>query len=182
MTRLILLDRDGVINVDSPDHIKDVDEWVPLPGSIDAIVELKRKGYLVAVCTNQSGIGRGIVSPAGLARIHTRLESLLGERGARLDGLRFCPHRPDCGCRCRKPEPGMLIDTLSDLGVDAADALFVGDSLRDVKAAIAAGCRPVLVRSGNGAAAEAEARALGVDWVADDLAAVAAALPEVGGC
>ncbi|HEX7034683.1 MAG TPA: D-glycero-beta-D-manno-heptose 1,7-bisphosphate 7-phosphatase [Pseudomonadales bacterium] len=173
MTRLILLDRDGVINADSPDYIKDVDEWVPLPGALEAIAALKQSGFLVAVCTNQSGIGRGIVAPAALERIHRRLAERLAELGVRLDGLRYCPHRPEEDCPCRKPRPGMLLESMQALGVGPDETLFVGDDVRDVEAARAAGCRSALVLCGRGRAAEAEARALGVDWVEEDLAAVA---------
>lgn len=173
MTRLILLDRDGVINHDSPDCIKHVDEWVPVPGAIEAIAALKRARFLVGVCTNQAGLARGLITSAALAAIHDRLRRLLAAEGVALDDLRYCPHAPEAGCDCRKPRPGMLEAAMEALGVAAADTLFVGDAVRDMQAAIAAGCRPVLVRTGGGAAAEPAARALGVDWVADDLAAVA---------
>ncbi len=121
MTRLILLDRDGVINYDSPDFIKDVHEWEPIPGALDAIAALKASGYLVAVCTNQSGVGRGLLSEAALGRIHQCLAQALAARGAALDGLYHCPHVPADGCACRKPRPGMLTAAMKDLGV-AADA------------------------------------------------------------
>lgn len=182
MTRLILLDRDGVINADSPDYIKDVDEWVPLPGALDAIARLKRGGFLVGVCTNQSGIGRGIIAPEALERIHQRLHEELSARGVRLDDLRYCPHRPDVHCRCRKPQPGMLLDSMQALGVTPQQTLFVGDNLRDVEAAHAAGCRAALVRTGRGRAAEREARALGVALVEDDLATLAGRLLEGTPC
>ena len=182
MTRLILLDRDGVINLESPDYIKDVDEWVPIPGSIDAIAKLKRAGYHVAVCTNQSGVGRGIVTPAALDRIHARLHALLAEGGVALDGLSYCPHHPDANCDCRKPRPGMLCRTMQALGITGAETVFVGDAIRDVEAALAAGCHPVLVRTGGGARVERQARALGVEQVADDLAAYARTLLESASC
>jgi D-glycero-D-manno-heptose 1,7-bisphosphate phosphatase len=176
MTRLILLDRDGVINFDSPDYIKDADEWRPIPGSLDAIAELKHAGYLVAVCTNQAGVGRGIFSLAELDRIHGRMVSELAARGVVLDSLRYCPHHPAAGCECRKPRPGMLTDTMALLGVSAADTVYVGDNLEDVAAAQAAGCRAALVRTGSGAAVEQAARAMNVCCVADDLAAFVRAL------
>jgi len=182
MTRLILLDRDGVINYDSPHYIKDVDEWVPIPGAIDAVAALKRGGYMVAVCSNQSGVGRGLLTMPALKGIHAKLHALLRERGVSLDVLDYCPHHPDEGCDCRKPRPGMLIRTMQALGVDPEETLFVGDAIRDVEAALAAGCRPVLVRSAGGAAVEAEARQLGVDWIEDDLAAVARTLLEDDPC
>lgn len=173
MARLILLDRDGVLNADSPDFVRDVGDWRPLPGALDAVARLKRAGLLVGVCSNQSGIARGIVSEAALARIHGRLASELDHRGTALDTLRYCPHGPDDGCRCRKPAPGMLVDAMAELGVSPAETVFVGDSIRDVEAARAAGCRAALVRTGNGSAAEPAARDLGVIWVGDDLAAFA---------
>jgi D-glycero-D-manno-heptose 1,7-bisphosphate phosphatase len=176
MTRLILLDRDGVINYDSPDYIKDAAEWLPIPGSLEAIAQLKVEGLKVAVCTNQAGIGRGILSHDALLRIHAKLAVQLAEHGVALDALEYCPHHPDDGCRCRKPSPGMLLDVMAALGEEAADTLYVGDSLRDVQAAQAAGCAAALVRTGRGAAAEAAARELGVALVHDDLASLVRAL------
>jgi D-glycero-D-manno-heptose 1,7-bisphosphate phosphatase len=182
MTRLILLDRDGVINLDSPRYIKDVEEWLPIPGALDAIARLKAAGYLVAVCTNQAGVGRGILSTDALTRIHARLRQELAGRGAVLDDLRYCPHPPDAGCECRKPRPGMLIGAMETLGATPDETVFVGDSIRDVEAAQAAGCRVALVRTGGGADAEEQARSMGVDWVEDDLAAVARTLIGAGSC
>lgn len=173
MTRLILLDRDGVLNFDSPDYIKDADEWQEIPGSLDAVALLKRAGLRVAVCTNQAGIGRGLLSERALARIHARLEQALAARGVGLDALRYCPHHPDAKCRCRKPQPGMLIDTMTELAVAPADTIFVGDAIRDVEAAHAAGCHAALVRTGHGASVEAIASGMGLVWVGDDLAAFA---------
>lgn len=169
MARLILLDRDGVINYDSPDYIRDADQWIPIPGSLEAIAALKQTGYLVAVCTNQAGVGRGLMSRAALDRIHERMAATLAGLGVVLDGLRFCPHRPEDDCTCRKPRPGMLSATMDDLGVPPSRAVYVGDTLKDVQAAQAAGCRAVLVRTGHGAEVEGRARRMGVDWVADDL-------------
>jgi D-glycero-D-manno-heptose 1,7-bisphosphate phosphatase len=173
MTRLILLDRDGVINVDTPDYIKAPHEWEPLPGALDAIAALKRAHYRLAVCTNQSGIGRGLFSDEDLSRVHAKLAVQLAARGVALDAIRYCPHDPDAGCLCRKPRPGMLLATLEEFAIPPSEAIFIGDSLRDIEAAHAAGCAAGLVRTGNGALAEADARALGVNWVGDDLAAFA---------
>jgi D-glycero-D-manno-heptose 1,7-bisphosphate phosphatase len=172
MTRLILLDRDGVINYDSPDYIKDADEWLPIPGSLEAIAALKGAGFKVAVCTNQAGIGRGLLTREALMRIHAKLATSLADHGVILDALVFCPHHPDEACRCRKPNPGMLIDVMSRLGAEPVDTLYVGDSLRDVQAARAAGCAAALVRTGHGASTEAAARRLGVECIGDDLAAL----------
>ncbi len=183
MTRLILLDRDGVINYDSPDYVKDVHEWTPIPGSLDAIARLKQAGCLVAVCSNQSGVGRGILSEQALERIHARMRSELADRGARLDALYYCPHRPEDGCRCRKPRPGMLQDAMQSLGVPPAETVFVGDRLTDVEAAVSAGCRPVLVRGRPpDGRLEEHAGALGAERVAEDLAAFVDTLLEQEPC
>ncbi len=177
MATLILLDRDGVVNFDSMDYIKSATEWVPIPGSLEAIVALRNAGYLVALCTNQAGIGRGIFTLEDLTAIHDKLKNSLNDLGGDLDGLAFCPHHPDDKCRCRKPEPGMLHDMMASFEVTAADTTFVGDSLKDVQAALAAGCTAVLVRTGNGKNAEPQARALGAE-VFDDLGAFSRAMLE----
>lgn len=173
MARLILLDRDGVINAESEAFVKDADEWQALPGSLAAIAALKRRGFLVGLCSNQSGVGRGLMNEAALGRIHEKLLTGLAEHGAALDAVRYCPHRPEDDCDCRKPRPGMLLEIMAELGVTPEDTVFVGDSLRDLEAAAAAGCRAALVRTGNGAGAEAPATAMGIVWVGDDLAAFA---------
>jgi len=176
MARLILLDRDGVINFDSPAFIKTPEEWRPVPGALSAIARLKRQGWLVAVCSNQSGVGRGLITPDALEAIHEKLRQCLSQLEVSLDGLAFCPHHPDEHCRCRKPAPGMLLEMMSRLGASADECIVVGDSLRDIEAGKAAGCRTVLVRTGNGSRSEAAARALGVDAVFDDLAGFASAV------
>ena len=170
MTKLILLDRDGVVNFDSADHIRSAAEWQPIPGSLEAIVALRNRGYLIALCTNQAGIARGLFSLEDLEAIHLKLKNALKNLGGDLDGLAFCPHHPDDKCRCRKPEPGMLLDMMASLDVAAADTVFVGDSLRDIQAALAAGCRAALVRTGNGKKTEPQAVALGAE-IFDDLGA-----------
>ncbi len=175
MTTLILLDRDGVVNFDSKDYIKSAAEWEPIPRSLEAIVALRNRGYLVALCTNQAGIGRGIFTLKDLAAVHDKLKKALNRLGGDLDGLAFCPHHPDDNCRCRKPEPGMLYDMMANLKVAAVDTTFVGDSLKDVQAALAAGCTAVLVRTGNGKNAEPQAAALGAA-VFDDLDAFSRAI------
>jgi D-glycero-D-manno-heptose 1,7-bisphosphate phosphatase len=174
--RLILLDRDGVINEDSPDYIKSVEEFVPIPGALETIVRLRHAGLKIALCTNQSAVGRGLVSPAGLTAIHTHLQNRLAALGGGLDGIAACPHRPEDECGCRKPRPGMLESVMRTLQIPPADTLFVGDSIRDMEAAAAAGCGRVLVRTGNGRHSEAAARRLGVTSVFDDLGAFGAAL------
>lgn len=173
MARLILLDRDGVINVDSPDFIKDAGEWEPIPGALEAIARLKQAGFLVGVCSNQSGVGRGLISEQGLARVHDKLHRSLEAAGGAVDDLRWCPHRPEDDCSCRKPRPGLLLDAMAALGATSGETIFVGDSVRDVEAAHAAGCAAGLVRTGNGRAIEPLAVGMGVAWVGDDLGAFA---------
>lgn len=172
--RLVLLDRDGVINADSAEYVKSVAEWHPLPGSIDAIARLSRAGFGVVVVTNQSGIGRGLFDQAALEAIHTRLRALVAAAGGRLDGIYVCPHRPDEGCECRKPRPGLLERIARDFGCDLTGVPFIGDKASDVEAARAVGARPILV--GTGLRALGEDTALqGIETHAD-LAAAAASL------
>jgi len=171
MARLIILDRDGVINFDSPEFIKTPEEWRPIPGSLDAIADLKRAGWHVAVCSNQSGVGRGVIRLEDLDAIHVRLHSALAERGTALDGLSFCPHRPEERCACRKPQPGLVLDMMQRLGADPNQTIVVGDSLRDLDAGKSAGCRCILVRTGNGQLTEPAARAMGDVEIFDDLRA-----------
>lgn len=172
---LIVLDRDGVINADSADFVRSVDAFQPLPGSIEALAGLSRQGITVAVATNQSGLGRGLFTDADLAAMHARLRDSVESLGGRIDAIAWCPHHPDDGCPCRKPRAGLLHALAAALGQPMDGAPMVGDSLRDLEAGIAVGARPVLVRSGKGAAVEADARALGAS-VFDDLAAVARAV------
>ncbi len=154
--RLIILDRDGVINRDSPDYVKSREEWIPLPGSLEAIADLNSAGYTVAVASNQSGLARGFFDADALRAMHAKLNDLLAELGGRVDRIEICPHGPNDGCDCRKPKPGLIRRLLDHYGVAPRDVLVVGDSLRDLQAAAAAGARPVLVRTGNGAGTEAK--------------------------
>ena len=170
---LVLLDRDGVINENAADYVKTADEWRPIPGSIDAIAALKRAGFVVAVCTNQSAIGRGLMDERMLTDVHRHMRDVLSARGVALDGIYHCPHSPDDACACRKPKPDMLLRAMRDLGSAPAETVVVGDSLRDLKAAHAAGCRGVLVLTGHGHFHIADAARLGVE-VFDDLASFAA--------
>jgi len=147
--KLIILDRDGVINEDSDAYIKTPDEWQPLPGSADAIARLNRAGYRVVVATNQSGLARGLFDAATLDAIHQRMAARLRDAGARLDDIYVCPHGPDDGCDCRKPAPGLIDQIVADYG-EVAGVPLVGDSLRDLQAGVARGCRPVLVLTGKG--------------------------------
>ena len=175
MARLILLDRDGVINRDSDAFVKSAEEFIPLPGVFKAMAALSQAGAMLAVCTNQSGIGRGLLSEADLAAIHEKLEDGVRAAGGTLHGIRYCPHLPDAGCECRKPKPGMVIQLMNDLAVGPEETTFVGDSLRDLQAGQSAGCRVVLVRTGNGQGAEAEAVNAGCGEIYDDLPAFAKA-------
>lgn len=148
---LIILDRDGVINQDSRQYIKHRDEWIPLPGAIDAVARLVKAGYDVAIATNQSGIARGLTPQVELDAMHERMVSLVAAAGGRLAHIAYCPHGPDDGCTCRKPLPGMLYQIARELGHEHLDdAWMVGDSLRDLQAGEAAGTRLALVLTGNG--------------------------------
>ena len=148
--RLVVLDRDGVINAESEQFIKAPEEFIPLPGSIAAIARLSRSGYTVLVATNQSGIARGLLSRHTLDAIHEKLRHLVREAGGRLGGIYSCPHAPQHGCDCRKPQPGLLRQVLRDYPVRAAQVMVIGDSLRDLEMALNAGACPVLVKTGNG--------------------------------
>ncbi len=179
--RLLLVDRDGVLNVDRPDYVKTPDELVLIAGAAEAVARLNRAGWRIAVCTNQSAVGRGIVSPAMLERIHAKLHRALAAEGGELAALFVCPDPPGKPSPCRKPAPGMLLDALKRFAATAGETPFVGDQLRDLEAAAAVGCPRHLVRTGQGAATQARgvpARVLPVA-VHDDLAAAATAL--IGG-
>ena len=147
---LVILDRDGVINEDSPHYIKSPAEWIPIPGSLDAIARLKHAGFTVAVATNQSGIARGLFDLAALDAMHAKLDGLLAERGCALDMIAYCPHGPDDGCDCRKPRLGLYRTIGEKLKKPLAGAVIVGDSLRDIEAARTVGATPVLVLTGKG--------------------------------
>ena len=154
--QLVLLDRDGVINFDSPDYIKSPAEWRALPGALKAIARLNHAGILVGICSNQSGVGRGLFDTQMLSAIHQKLEQELAAAGGHLDHIGICPHAPQVQCNCRKPKPGLLISALKVCQVEPSSAVFIGDSLRDLQAASAAGVQPMLVRTGNGRRTEAE--------------------------
>ena len=148
--KLIILDRDGVINYDSDDYIKTVDEWIPLPGSMEAIGKLTKAGYKIAVATNQSGISRGYFNVETLSAMHDKMIKLAAEHGGKFDFIAYCPHGPDDGCDCRKPLPGLIHQIETALGLSAKDYYMVGDSLRDLEAGVAAGMKSVLVKTGKG--------------------------------
>ncbi len=148
--KLIILDRDGVINEDSDAYIKSPEEWVPIPGSLEAISRLHQAGYRVVVATNQSGVARELFDIETLHRIHERMDQAVTRLGGAVDAVFFCPHGPDDGCDCRKPKPGLLLDIAARLKADLAHVWSVGDSLRDIQASRSAGARPALVRTGKG--------------------------------
>jgi len=170
--RLVILDRDGVINHDSEDYIKSPEEWQPLPGSLEAIARLKAAGFRVVVFTNQSGLARGLFDRPTLDAIHAKMKAAVLACGGELDAIYLCPHGPGDNCSCRKPLPGMLHQISGDLGVSLLGTPVIGDSKRDLQAARAVGARPILVRTGNGAATEAAGGGEGAE-VVDDLAAAA---------
>ncbi len=147
----IILDRDGVINYDSADFIKSADEWLPIPGSLEAISRLSQSGYRIVIVSNQSGIARKKLTIDDLNEIHQKMIMHLGQYGGSIEAIVFCPHGPRQGCDCRKPKPGMLFDIANRLRISLKEVYFVGDSQRDLDAAQAAGAKPVLVRTGNGA-------------------------------
>lgn len=151
---LIILDRDGVINFDSPDYIKSPDEWIPIPGSIEAIAKLSQAGHAIVIATNQSGVNRKLYSLQTMHAIHEKMIALIENAGGKIDGIYFCPHRPDENCDCRKPKPGLLMQIQSDFQVEFKEMLFIGDSIRDYETAIAAGCQFIFVRTGNGIQSE----------------------------
>lgn len=177
--KLVVLDRDGVINQDSREFVKSVDEWQPLPGSIEAIAALSKAGFAVAVASNQSGLARGLFDEATLGAMHQKLHELVIAAGGCVNHIVYCPHGPDDDCDCRKPRPGLLRQIGAHFDCDMQLAPVIGDSLRDLEAARSIGARPILVRTGNGAGtAENLPPNLCDIEVYDDLAAAAAALIE----
>ncbi len=175
--KLIILDRDGVINEDSPDFVKSTQEWRPLPGSLEAIARLCHAGWRVVVASNQSGIGRGLFDFGTLFAMHDKMQRMLSEVGGRIDGVFFCPHAPEDGCDCRKPKTGLYEDIARRFQIELTNVPAVGDSIRDIRSARAAGAQPILVRTGNGATTLREhADELNDVAVYDHLGGVAAAL------
>lgn len=174
--KLVILDRDGVINEDSDDYIRTLDEWIPVPGSIEAIAHLSRAGYKIGVATNQSGLARGYFDDVTLANMHALLCELVEEAGGQVDAICYCPHGPDEGCRCRKPAPGLLEQIGAELQIPVRGAWYVGDTVKDMELALNSGCKPLLVRTGKGKQTEAklDAAMRANVTVVDDLVAAAA--------
>ena len=150
--KLVILDRDGTINVDSDEFIKSPEEWEPLPGALEAIARLNHAGWHVVIATNQSGLGRGLFDVVSLNAIHAKMHKALAALGGRIDAVFYCPHTPDDHCACRKPQPGLFQQIGERLGVDLKDVPTAGDSARDLQAGVAAGCEPHLVLTGKAAA------------------------------
>jgi D-glycero-D-manno-heptose 1,7-bisphosphate phosphatase len=174
--KLVVLDRDGTINHDSDQYIKSPAEWKPIKGSLEAIARLTQAGFRVVVATNQSGLARGLFDMAALNAIHDVLQRAVHHAGGRIDAIFFCPHADQSGCECRKPRPGMLLEIGKRLNVPMEGVPVVGDSLRDLQAAAAAGARPVLVLTGKGKQTRAAGGLPAGTEVYADLAAVAAQL------
>jgi D-glycero-D-manno-heptose 1,7-bisphosphate phosphatase len=152
--KLIVLDRDGVINHDSDDYIKSTEEWLPIDGSLEAISRLNHGGYTVVVASNQSGLARGYFDIEALSAMHRKMDELLVKQGGRVDAVFYCPHGPDDGCDCRKPKAGMLLEIGQRYNVSLKEIIFIGDSIADIKAASNASAMPMLVRTGKGVKAE----------------------------
>ncbi len=186
--KLIILDRDGVINEDAGDYIKSAEEWQPIPGSIEAIARLSRAGFTPVVATNQSGLARGLFDLDDLEAMHAKLTMLVEENGGKLEAIFYCPHHPDDDCKCRKPKTGMLDAIEAEFNTSVESTWFVGDTLQDLQAGLTKGCQPCLVRTGRGQETEAQltemldADDLGQIRVFEDLdSAVTALLSENGG-
>lgn len=172
--KLIILDRDGVINEDSDHYIKSAAEWRPLKGSVEAIARLTHAGYRVVVATNQSGIGRGLFDMATLNAMHEKMHKVVAQAGGRIHAVFYCPHKDDDDCACRKPKPGMYVDIAKRFNTDLRGVPALGDALRDLKASVAAGCAPVLVKTGKGEKTLADGGMPENTLVFADLAAAAA--------
>ena len=174
--KLVILDRDGVINEDSDQYIKSPDEWVPIPGSLEAIARLTHSGWRVVVASNQSGIARGFFDMAGLNAIHAKMHKAVNQAGGRIDAVFYCPEHPDSASPFRKPEPGMFLAIGERFNVALVDVPVVGDSEGDLRAAVAVGAQPILVLTGKGRRTQANGILPAGTVVYPDLAAVAEAL------
>ena len=151
-TKLVILGRDGVLNEYREGHVTAPEEWVQVPGALEAVARLNHAGWHTVVATNQAGIGRGMIEMNAVNQVHSHMHQQLAAQGARLDAVFFCPHTPEDGCSCRKPQPGLMLDIARRYGVDLRNVPMVGDTARDLLAARAAGCEPHLVLSGRAAA------------------------------
>ena len=149
--KIVILGRDGILNVFRADHVKSPDEWEAVPGALEAVARLNHAGWHAVVATNQAGIGRGLIDMTSINAIHLEMMKQLAARGGRIDAVFFCPHAPGEQCDCRKPSPGLMLQIGARYGVDLANVPMVGDTLRDLQAAHAAGCQPHLLRTGRAA-------------------------------
>ena len=150
MAKMVILDRDGVVNHLMEDDVTTVDGWDPISGSIEAISRLKKAGYLVTMASNHTGIARGLYTEAELKAMHDKMQALLATRGASIDGIFYCPHGPQENCICRKPKPGLLFQIAQRFDIDLSQTPLVGDDISDIQAAKMANAKPVLVRTGKG--------------------------------
>jgi len=176
--RLVLLDRDGVINLDSPDYIRHPAQWHPLPGAIDAIVKLQST-VTVAVCTNQSGIGRGLFDEHTLAAIHDKLNATIVAAGGEPVDIFYCPHHPDARCPCRKPQPELLLRAMAAYGIGPHHTIYAGDSEKDLLAAQRAECTGALILTGNGIETKTRPAGKRAEWILDDLNELAGRLTRI---
>jgi len=174
--KIIVLDRDGVINLDSDQFIKSPDEWKPIPGSLEAIARLNEANWRVVVASNQSGVGRGLFDMDTLNAINEKMVKAIGQVGGRLDAIFFCPHAADSPCDCRKPKPGMFLQIAERFNVSLEGMPVVGDSLRDLQAGVAVGCKPYLVLTGKGKKTAIDPALPEGTLIFPDLAAVVAQL------
>jgi D-glycero-D-manno-heptose 1,7-bisphosphate phosphatase len=169
--RLVILDRDGVVNVESDAFVKSAEEWIPIAGSMQGIRILTDAGFTVAVASNQSGLGRGLFDAAAMDDMHSKMRRLANQAGGRIDHIVVCPHHPDADCDCRKPKPGLLHQLAQHYRVALGGVPVIGDSARDIQAARAAGARAILVLTGNGSRARAELKDDDVEVCSDLLGA-----------
>ncbi len=174
--KLVILDRDGVINYDSDQFIKSPDEWKPIPGSLEAIARLSQADYRVVVATNQSGVGRGLFDMPTLNAIHDKMHKAVAHAGGRIDAVFFCPHAADANCNCRKPKSGMIEEIAARYNVDLHGVPAIGDSLRDLEAAARLGAQPILVLTGKGTKTQAKGGLPEGTLIYPDLAAAVATL------
>lgn len=174
--KLVILDRDGVINHDSDQFIKSPDEWRPIAGSLEGIAKLSQAGFRIVIATNQSGVGRGLFDMSTLNSIHDKMHRAVSQAGGRIDAIFYCPHAADSTCECRKPKPGMLKEIASRFHTNLDGVPIVGDALRDLEAAVRVGGQPILVTTGKGKRTRDEGNLPAGTIVASDLAAVAADL------
>ena len=176
--KLIILDRDGVINHDSDEYVKSVEEWIPLDGSIEAIAKLSKAGYTICIATNQSGLARGYFSEDTLHAMHAKMLGLIEDAGGKVYSIHYCPHGPDDDCLCRKPSPGMYRAIADSFALaDLTGSITVGDSLRDLQAGAALKCSTVLVRTGKGVRTLNSAKPLPAEtMIFDDLMGFASSI------